>query len=553
MGIRATHTWSELIDALYKLRGVEIHSGIIDRLKFKLTEVSEKRIYIYRYISSNEGEYVDLTRSFHVVHDILNNTGKYTTYSDRVSRQYKHRRFVLAILRQCPLFIVTYNSKENTYEVRYSDDTTTDQHIEEKKRRVVAIVGAGAAIGLGPEGQQPSSHYLTEQLLKNTDDGKTNLLQKIKKTFPNKYKDNFEAYFHVVEQLASFYPDWKQKGSGEYIVQHPLSPFINPTKVFKLTDKQKSPNEVLKSMYMELMSLINVYNTYFEQEKNNALSWYTNFWKGPQNIIWDIFTFNYDTTIETSLQEYIDGYYSLSGDYQHFEPQKYIDDKKNSEKHTINHVHGCLLYSGEKPNFKVDREIQEVYSHNQFKWKDFQTNLDNITCRSLSAGRGQSGDLLVQDSIITGLHKTDKIVSQPFSFYRTQMDVQLIENDSLLIVGYSFNDYYVNNLLESLTLYHNNYRVAVIDFLVIEQLDSQKEYAIAEYFYNHKERAFMNHFFERLLQDDAQSNVWEGFDYSHVSEHYLTSKNGKVMFHIGGFKEAARHKEQIYEFLTANK
>lgn len=72
----------------------------------------------------------------------------------------------------------------------------------------------------------------------------------------------------------------------------------------------------------------------------------------------------------------------------------------------------------------------------------------------------QANEGLFYSPIITGLKKTDKICY----FYHAHLAKKIIGNPSILISGYSFEDLYVNHLLQRHKLIHDqNERVVMID------------------------------------------------------------------------------------------
>ena len=78
----------------------------------------------------------------------------------------------------------------------------------------------------------------------------------------------------------------------------------------------------------------------------------------------------------------------------------------------------------------------------------------------------QTGDQIVRSPIIVGLRKTDKLISYPFYEYKTLLHNCLFRSKKLLIVGYSFDDLYINALLEKFNYIHRNERrIAIVDYL----------------------------------------------------------------------------------------
>ena len=81
------------------------------------------------------------------------------------------------------------------------------------------------------------------------------------------------------------------------------------------------PNiEYERALIYIIRTVADIINQYNQKFKENILyeSWYRHFWSKRVKE-WDIFTLNYDTTIENSLIEYEDGFESvLNTNYEHF-------------------------------------------------------------------------------------------------------------------------------------------------------------------------------------------------------------------------------------------
>lgn len=82
-----------------------------------------------------------------------------------------------------------------------------------------------------------------------------------------------------------------------------------------------------------------------------------------------------------------------------------------------------------------------------------------------SFSTSQSHDEAHVGPIITGLRKMDKLLPFPYSSYYYNFQMALIENEHLLIIGYSFGDYQLNSLMERMVRYHGqNRRIAIITY-----------------------------------------------------------------------------------------
>lgn len=75
----------------------------------------------------------------------------------------------------------------------------------------------------------------------------------------------------------------------------------------------------------------------------------------------------------------------------------------------------------------------------------------------------QSGDAVFNDPILFGLRKPDKILyGYPYSYYFRELQDAIISNHSLLIIGYSCGDQYINNWLTRMMEIHGKKRRVVI-------------------------------------------------------------------------------------------
>lgn len=248
-----------------------------------------------------------------------------------------------------------------------------------------------------------------------------------------------------------------------------------------------------------------------------------------------IFTFNYDNTIENSIGEYNDGFRNFEPNLQRFEPELLWNNEKDLP--TISHLHGNILYGNAMPGF-----LQGIYSPRDL-YKFSNVDLNNLAL--LMFPRNQAQETIVNSPIITGMHKTDKMCYMPHSFYHAFFVRMVLENPSLLIVGYSFNDIYVNQIIERRRLIHSDkQRVVIIDKWQIDERSDVN--SLAEFVNSHTSsgcKGFINQmiwdedvYYQRIRQnqDDESCFIakmqWEG--------HYWTSNDNHLRLYLDGFKNA---------------
>lgn len=360
---------------------------------------------------------------------------------------------------------------------------------------------------------------------------------------------HFEKIFHILEELDSFDKIWTRNvkdSSYAQLFAHFASPAF-----------QYNPNEIhssLKWMVSLIMEFVSYYNDYFIAHKEDACRWHTDFW-GNATFLWDIFNFNYDTTIENCIKEYADGYADVDGrkDFKSFYPNELMQ----SSVSTINHIHGCILYGyGDLTTEEENNDYIYKYAfHDWYKWRDYELNKRHWIGRGSSSDVSQGGNTLFPSPIITGLNKTDKLLILPFATYRLNLSQRLFQSHALLIAGYSFGDYYVNYELERMRLYHGDrLRVVLIDYWSLQSYQDVPEQDIIHAYLEFGEADGISHhkacFIEKIMHSSQLDYYKNGFN-KLTYKNYLISENKQLMLFVGGWKRALEHRDKIYEFLCS--
>lgn len=441
--------------------------------------------------------------------------------------------------------------------------------------RVTALLGAGAPMELFVNGDRPSTKNITLSMLQpkptkfiNGVEVDVDLIVDIFNQLCTCYRPNglnpaddnsagkahFEILFHIVEELTTYY--WSsQAGTAQKYVA-PFANFINGVNInYDVEDLYASSRHIIK----KIGEAVNRYDAHFHQAEND---WYRNFWSAKR-MRWDVFNLNYDTTIEQSLGTYEDGYdYIIDQEgFQRFNINKLIYNKQRLS--TVNHIHGCILYGPDRYQ-NPNHDVYEYENNDLYKWPDYQTAFDKWSGHAGGGNRAQDGQEIVQGPIITGLSKTDKVTCLPYDIYRYNFNRRIQKNNSLLIVGYSFGDKYINNMFYRMSQIHgDNKRVVLIDFwnmqTVYEELyrdpgypadvsDSDLTPRFFEQFFTlnyGNDEALM--FIKRVVHHDH--DIWHHFDKLSLTAP-MVSDNGQLMLFIGGFKTAVTHYgDRIQKFL----
>lgn len=125
-----------------------------------------------------------------------------------------------------------------------------------------------------------------------------------------------------------------------------------------------------------------------------------------------------------------------------FFPQKLMENARQLS--TVNHVHGCINYFY-KDN--VNDDLFEINIHDLYLFPNYEEVRKRMIGRGQSNPSAQNNEQYYAGPIITGLRKTDKLNCMPYDFYHGNLYNAVMQSNAIVIVGYSFGDLYVNNLI----------------------------------------------------------------------------------------------------------
>lgn len=420
---------------------------------------------------------------------------------------------------------------------------------------ITAIVGAGAVLDFEydyPNAFTPSSKNITDALLnikvQGLNSSKCDVISQVydllcehlsliyeERDIHEKYAVNFEEFYFVLESLLSY----TDTGIDYY------TPYgRSPLSAFSIREELKQYYHVeyeraLSAIIRFIINIIDRYDTHFREYKDSE-NWYRNFWKCDDNTKYDVFTFNYDTTIEQSLGEYEDGFDLIENNADKigaFKPRKLLQNINNLS--TINHLHGCIYYA------ECPEECGYTYGNRDF----FKMNSVKDALRYLGRQQDaltQTNEFYKNSPILIGLRKLDKMTFMPSSIYHANLVNKLVENSGLLIVGYSFGDLYVNQLLQRRLLMNGaNHRMIIIDYF-----PSYVNSALSLRSYLNDHRRTMLHFLEPFLRFSFDDNFnLQGVDFTSYNDP-IYSEGHKCILLICGFKKAVElHSNLILDFL----
>ena len=114
--------------------------------------------------------------------------------------------------------------------------------------------------------------------------------------------------------------------------------------------------------------------------------------------------------------------------------------------------------------FSEAREYPFDYSiRDMVKNRDYQT-----ACKNRIGGQfppsNQAKEEYLQPVIVSGSRKTEKMTFAPNNVYLSDLARKVVENNRLLVIGYSFGDLYLNEILGlGMAAHGDDFKVVIID------------------------------------------------------------------------------------------
>lgn len=161
----------------------------------------------------------------------------------------------------------------------------------------------------------------------------------------------------------------------------------------------------------------------------------------------------------------------------------------------------------------------------------------------------QAKEEYIQPYIISGARKTEKMVYSPYNVYLSDLARKVLKNKRLMIIGYSFGDLYLNEILGlGMAAHGDDFKVVIIDKfpLGIDDYPSFLQHLLNSCNYGAFE------FVSRLVKDRLYVEIGQKEFPLIVKDcdSPVMSRNGNLMMCIGGFKNAVlKQEEAIRSFL----
>lgn len=411
-----------------------------------------------------------------------------------------------------------------------------------KKSRTTVLLGAGAVLEIGgPTTSQITKEIVDADFVEVISKKKITLIKEINEILKSQYpgNTNFETIFHILEMLNAYRGGWtNSKNSKMY---PPFSAFVKPIELS--TYEYSFISQSIQKIVLIIAEKISSYNDKTNLKLNK---WYENIWHRNSGK-WDFFTLNYDTTIEQIVQRYEDGFEDIEGyGFKRFNPKKLLNHSNKIT--TISHLHGCVEFGYSRyshSDFNLDS--YDYTFEDLYKWPSYNDAKETWFGKSNSST--QAGEQIYQGSIITGLHKLEKLNCYPYSLYHSFFASKIANNKQLLVVGYSFGDLYVNQLIERMNIIHGSKkRILLITYFDLGA-DDGRSFKEKIYHYTILKQPYEEFsFIAKMMNEDYWYTHYTNDDYK--LHNPIISKDGSIMLFIHGFKDAVeRHSSVIFDYL----
>jgi hypothetical protein len=321
----------------------------------------------------------------------------------------------------------------------------------------------------------------------------SNKIYKVLKTKKPNANVNFETIINIVEDLYAYWSVRKSKESNNIysivdidddlkdfhcfeVSQAKGSPFysiIIPGVDPSFSDTNLIPDEIdphekyyellLNELLSGIIGQISKYSyassehNVFDKPFNDALNanfgaWMKSFLNKKSSI--RFYTINYDDVFKVLLEKHkvsvFDGFFENSNDVYNAENDLagVVLDK---HEHIHYNLHGFAFWKVE------DLNRNELQGYRYFK---FIPGIINDSVASIQIEKGRK---ILLSNIISGFQKVQKTAISPFRQFFSALDKDCFEAEELFIIGYSFGDEHINDIIRNARRYNHKMQITLIN------------------------------------------------------------------------------------------
>ncbi len=247
---------------------------------------------------------------------------------------------------------------------------------------------------------------------------------------------NFETIIHLLEEMYAYlssYIKGDKKIRAEYKGIKPAFLKLQETiskdlYEVKFESKKVGLYQLIQNYYTYFIaSIVNELKDFDTKASNGMKQFNERFLVAnfpDSDWIKRIYTLNYDNWFNL-FEKYYDGF-DVAGNFESGEVMN--NDKPNC----YFNLHGCVYWQNTLDQNKITKQKKVVDFHSYFT----------------SSAFGINREPLLSTPIITGYNKLQRMKYNPYLQFYYSMQKDILNSDILVIIGYSFTDPHINNLLE---------------------------------------------------------------------------------------------------------
>lgn len=268
-------------------------------------------------------------------------------------------------------------------------------------------------------------------------------------------------------------------------------------------DEKKESNDLLAGFLKSISknNIIRAYTTNYDRLPIDACKYST---KGKSITFNDGFSVR--TDLKPSSSENIDDSKRLKG----FNLKEVLHNK---DSNCYYNLHGSIYWDWihEKEQFLLSDDPIDLELHSGDLMKD-------------SIQKGNPNEPFLISPIITGYKKTQRLSLPPFNAYYNAFFYDCMECDTWYIIGYSFSDIHLNNLMK--TAISHRREIPKIIYIDKQDVNSLKNG------YN----------LNANFQDIFNGQVYKIFDkYKYIDDYLFCSNDNKIFLYFDGFETFLRN------------
>lgn len=333
------------------------------------------------------------------------------------------------------------------------------------KPRLTVLVAAGGSVELGVPGNQDLLEVAIRAIQQSPAEVSNEcpvplrtvvdqLLRRCKDYYGNGY--NFEHLLHVLEALATLQNSLQRHAPS---IEKAVEPMLvgDPHRDIACALDPYFPASAQQALILGLHAKMSEASA--AARAHGSWSRYQSFWRAlDAEFDLCVATLNYDSLIAQALNAggQDQGFEQIPG-----EATWRFNERMLVENPRLMHLHGSIHFGdreyGSDPNrFAYEDERSDLYWHPT-------AEAAGAPLKVAATRSGQAERLNVKGPLITGLDKSDKLLTEPYGSYLRVFAQGLGGCNRLLIIGYGFGDAHINALIGRMGRFHGaRRRIALV-------------------------------------------------------------------------------------------